>query len=115
MALEPAIQEELVARLMAWGDVEPRRMFGGDAFLVKGRMFAFFDREGVAFKVPSPQREDLLKDSRVSPLMHRWSGRAFGEWLHLRLTDARDVALALRAVEASYHHAQATPKELRKR
>jgi len=51
----------------------------------------------------------------VSPLMHRWSGRAFGEWLHLRLTDARDVALALRAVEASYHHAQATPKELRKR
>ncbi len=107
-------QAEIVANLMAWGQVEPRRMFGSDAYLVKGKMFAFFVGDGVIAKVPSPQRERLLEDARVSPFSHQ--GRRFGDWLHLRLSDPQDVSLALPAVEASYRHVQAAaPQEKRRR
>lgn len=47
------LQTEIVANLMAWGQVEPRRMFGCDAYLVKGKLFAFFTDDGVVVKVPS--------------------------------------------------------------
>ncbi|UCH87730.1 MAG: TfoX/Sxy family protein [Dehalococcoidia bacterium] len=106
MALEQA-QSEIVANLMAWGQVEPRRMFGCDAYLVRGKMFAFFQDEGVVVKVPSPQRERLLEDTRVSPFVHQ--GRRFGDWLHLRLSDPQDVSLALPAIEESYRYVQASP------
>jgi len=112
MGLEQA-QSEIVANLMAWGQVEPRRMFGCDAYLVKGKMFAFFVDEGVVVKVPSPQRERLLKDARVSPFTHQ--GRRFGDWLHLRLSDPQDVALALPAIEESYRHVQAAAAQGRGR
>ena len=106
MGLEQA-QAEIVANLMAWGQVEPRRMFGSDAYLVKGKMFAFFVHDGVVVKVSSPQRERLLEDARVSPFSHQ--GKRFGDWLHLRLSDPQDVSLALPAIEESYRYVQATP------
>ena len=80
-------QAEIVANLMTWGQVEPRRMFGCDAYLVKGKMFAFFQDRGVVVKVPSPQREQLLEDARVTPFTHQ--RRPFGDWLHLRLSGPR--------------------------
>ena len=107
------VQAEIVANLMAWGQVEPRRMFGCDAYLVKGKMFAFFQDEGVVVKVPSPQREQLLEDARVTPFTHE--RRPFGDWLHLRLSGPRDVSLALPAVEASYRHVQAAAAQGRRR
>ena len=106
-------QAEIVANLMAWGQVEPRRMFGCDAYLVNGKLFAFFVDEGVVVKVPSPQRERLLEDARVSPFTHQ--GRRFGDWLHLRLSDPQDVSLALPAIEESYRHVQTTPAWGRRR
>ena len=107
------IQTEIVANLMAWGQVEPRRMFGCDAYLVRGKMFAFFQDEGVVVKVPSPQRERLLENGRVTPFTHQ--GKRFGDWLHLRLSGPQDVSLALPAVEASYRHVQAAAAGGRRR
>jgi hypothetical protein len=107
MGLEQA-QAEIVANLMAWGQVEPRRMFGSDTYLVGGKLFAIFTEGGVAVKVPSPRREELLKDPRVQPFT-AGQGRPFGEWLHLRLSDPQDVSLALPAIEESYRYVQTTP------
>ena len=107
------VQTEIVANLMAWGQVEPRRMFGCDAYLVKGKLFAFFVDEGVVVKVPSPQRERLLEDARVSPFTHK-RGR-FGDWLHLRLSGPQDVSLALPAVEESYRYVQTAAAQGRRR
>jgi TfoX/Sxy family transcriptional regulator of competence genes len=107
------VQSEIVANLMAWGQVEPRRMFGCDAYLVNGKLFAFFEDEGVVVKVPSPQRERLLEDARVSPFTHK--GGQFGVWLHLRLSEPQDVSLALLAVEESYRYAQTAQAEGRRR
>jgi len=95
-------QEEIMAHMMSWGGVEPRRMFGCDAFLVKGKLFAFFDRKGVAVKVPPPLREELLREPWVAPLTHR--GKPFGTWLRLCLRGPQDMATALAAVRESYRY-----------
>jgi hypothetical protein len=92
--------------MMGWANVEPRRMFGCDAYLVGGRLFAFFQDDGVVVKVPSLRREELLVDARVAPFTPR-SGARFGEWIELRLSSPGDAAFALAAVEESYREAQA--------
>jgi TfoX/Sxy family transcriptional regulator of competence genes len=107
-------QAEIVANMMAWGQVEPRRMFGCDTYLVGGKLFAFFQDEGVVVKVPAPRREELLKDPRVQ-VFTVGQGRPSGKWLHLRLSDPQDVSLALPAVEASYRYVQAAPAQARRR
>jgi hypothetical protein len=114
VAADRRAQDEIVARMMGWANVEPRRMFGCDAYLVGGRLFAFFQDEGVVVKVPSPRREELLADARVAPFAPR-SGARFGDWLHLRLSGPADAAFALPAVEESYRQAQATPAGKRRR
>jgi hypothetical protein len=108
MSAHQGAQDEIVARMMEWGRVEPRRMFGCDCYLVGGRLFAFFQDEGVVVKVPPPRREELLADARVAPFTPR-SGARFGDWLHLRLSVPTDAAFALPAVAASYRQAQAAP------
>ncbi len=115
MAPDPPAQEEIVVNLMAWANVEPRRMFGCDAYLVGGRLFAFFADDGVVVKVPSPQREELLNDPRVSPFTTGRGRGTFGEWLHLRLGEPPDVALALPAVEGSYRYVQTLPSKTKRR
>jgi hypothetical protein len=112
MGSDPA-QDEIVARMMGWANVEPRRMFGCDAYLVGGRLFAFFQDGGVVVKVPSLRREELLADARVAPFTPR-SGARFGDWLHLRLSAPADIALALTAVGESYRRAQAVPPAKRR-
>ena len=108
MGSDARAQDEIVARMMGWAKVEPRRMFGCDCYLVGGRLFAFFQDEGVVVKVPSLRREELVADDRVAPFTPR-SGARFGDWLHLRLSGPADAAFALPAVEESYHQAQAAP------
>ena len=99
--------------MMVWANVEPRRMFGCDAYLVGGRLFAFFQDEGVVVKVPSPWREELLADARVAPFTVR-QGARFGDWLHVRLSGPADAAFALPAVEESYRQVQAAPAAKRR-
>jgi hypothetical protein len=113
MGSDASAQDEIVARMMGWANVEPRRMFGTDCYLVGGRLFAFFQDEGVVVKVPSPRREELLADARVAPFTPR-SGARFGDWIHLRLSGPADVAFALPAVGESYRRAQAAPPAKRR-
>ena len=113
MNADSRAQDEIVARMMGWANVEPRRMFGCDAYLVGGRLFAFFQDKGVVVKVPSPRREELLADARVAPFTIR-QGARFGDWLHLRVSGPADAAFALPAVEESYRQAQAAPPAKRR-
>ena len=114
MVTDSGPQDEIVARMMGWANVEPRRMFGCDAYLVGGRLFAFFQDEGVVLKVPPLRREELLADARVAPFAPR-SGARFGDWLHLRLSGPVDAAFALPAVEESYRQARAAPPGKRRK
>ena len=108
MGSDRSAQDEIVVRMMGWANVEPRRMFGCDCYLVGGRLFTFFQDQGVVVKVTSSRREELLADRRASAFTsHR--GARFGDWLHLRLSGPADAAFALPAVEASYRRAQAAP------
>ena len=113
MGSDRSAQDEIMARMMGWAGVEPRRMFGCDAYLVGGRLFAFFQDEGVVVKVPSPRREELLADARVAPFTPR-SGARFGDWLHVRLSGPADAAFALPAVEESFRQARAAPAAKRR-
>jgi len=114
MSVDRSAQEEIVVNLMAWGDVEPRRMFGCDCYLVRGRLFVWFERDGLVVKIPSPRREEMLRDARVRPLTTSMGSR-FGDWLRLRLSGPDDVPLALPAVQESYRYVQATASQGRRR
>jgi hypothetical protein len=100
--------------MMGWADVEPRRMFGRDAYLVGGRLFAFFRDEGVVVKIASPRREELLADDRAAPFIFGRTDR-FGDWLEVRLSGPDDASFALAAVEESYRQARAAPAGKRRR
>jgi hypothetical protein len=113
MSVDQRAQDEIVARMMGWAGVEPRRMFGRDAYLVGGRLFAFFRDEGIVVKVPSPRREELLADARVSVFTAN-RGDRFGDWIEVRLSGPADAAFALGAVEESYRQAQAAPAAKRR-
>ena len=72
--------EELDARALAWPGVTKRRMFGCDAYLVGGRMFAFQGDMGLVVKVPPAERDRLLARPDAAPFLVR-PGVAFGEWV----------------------------------
>lgn len=87
--------DELDARALAWPGVSKRRMFGCDAYLVGGRMFAFHGDMGLVVKVPPVERERLLARPDAAPFLMR-PGVPFGEWVqwHPR-RDEEDLAAAM--------------------
>lgn len=100
-----ALQEELGALLMGWPQVDTRRMFGCQAFLVGGKLFAFLTEGGVVLKLPVSRREELLDRLRARPFMHR--GVPFGAWVELPLAAPADLDQARVAVGKSYAYVQA--------
>jgi hypothetical protein len=86
--------DELDVRALAWPGVSKRRMFGGDCYLVGGRMFAFRGDMGLVVKVPPAARERLLVRPGAAPFLMR-PGVPFGEWVQWRpRPEETDLALA---------------------
>jgi TfoX/Sxy family transcriptional regulator of competence genes len=108
------IQGRLEVALLSWQAVSKRRMFGGDAYLVRGKMFAFLGDMGLVLKPPSGEREALLARPRVQPFTPR-AGMSFGDWLQWRLSSVEELEEALRPLRAAYEYVQSGPVKKRRR
>lgn len=87
--------DELDARALTWPGVSKRRMFGCDAYLVGGRMFAFHADIGLVVKAPPADRERLLARPDAAPFLMR-PGVPFGEWVQWRpRPDEQDLLAAV--------------------
>lgn len=104
----------IAARALSLEAVTQRRMFGGDAWLVHGKMFGFLGNMGLGVKPPPELREAMLAWPGASVFEVR-PGVPFGGWVLLALADAQQGETALAALEQSYHHVRNASQEERPR
>ena len=103
---------------MGRGEVTPRNMMGTTAYMVRGRMFAFWVADGLVAKLPDRTRQEFL-DRKAGVLFQGPQGRGFGEWTHLQLSKKKELESALEGVKSAYEYvrgvATAKPKRKSKR
>ena len=68
--------------MSTWPDVTAKAMFGGWAFMVEAKMFAFSGGEDIVIKLPDGPREQALQTSLGQPFRH--NNAPFGNWVTSR-------------------------------
>src|SRR3990172_11767505 len=101
IALE--LHEQIEAEILGKGEVTPRNMMGTTAYMVRGRMFAFWVADGLVAKLPDHARQEFI-DRKQGALFQGPTGRGFGEWTRVHLETNDDVAPALEAVKSAYEY-----------
>ena len=87
MAYDTDLADRLRALLSGEPDVTEKRMFGGLAFLVAGRMaVAASGQSGLLLRVDPGERDALTEDPRARPFEMR--GRPMAGWLHVEIDDS---------------------------
>jgi len=72
-----------------WGPVDSQPMFGMQAYLVGGKMFAALGDQGVLVKLPASARQPLLDEGRAQTMV-TGTGAVFGEWVMLPPTTLQE-------------------------
>lgn len=103
MAVDVELREQVEADIMARPEVTPRNMMGTIAYMVRGRMFAFWVADGLVAKLPDRARQEFL-DRKLGVLFQGPQGRGFGEWTRLHLEKKDDVTAVLEGVKAAYEY-----------
>ena len=85
--------------------VTPRNKMGTTAYMVRGRMFAFWVADGLVAKLPDRARQEFL-DRKQGVLFQGPQGRGFGEWTHLNLEKTDDLSGVLEGVKHAYEYAR---------
>ena len=88
---------------MSPGDVTPSDMMGTTAYMVKGRMFAFWVAEGLVAKLPAHARQEFL-DRKAGVLFQGPQGRGFGEWTTLHLSKKKELDTVQEGVKSAYEY-----------
>ncbi len=117
---DETLQATIEAEIRGWGPVDTRSMFGAQAYLVSGRMFAAIGEMGLLVKLPEPRRRPLLEHGDAQSFAP--NGQAsFGEWVALIPRRWReDIAGLLGLVKESFEYVQqrqptpARPREPRR-
>lgn len=82
MAYDLELVERLRDRLIGEADYSEKKMFGGLAFLLAGRMvLAAGSQGGLMLRVDPRHSDELLADPRITPQEMR--GRELAGWLHV--------------------------------
>lgn len=103
MPIQPELREQVEADILGRGEVTPRNMMGTTAYMVRGRMFAFWVADGLVAKLPDQARQEFL-DSKVGVLFQGPQGRGFGDWTRLHLDKKSDIPAVLGGVKAAYEY-----------
>lgn len=117
---DQSLQTVVEAAIGRWGTVDTRAMFGAQAYLVGGRMFAALGEMGLLVKLPEARRRPLLEEGGAQPFAP--TGRAsFGEWVALMPHHwAENIDGLLALVKESFDYVQqqrpspAPPREARR-
>ena len=102
------LRDRIEAEILGRHEVTGRRMFGTTAYLVRGRMFAFWVGDGLVAKLPDRARQEFL-DRKAGVMFQGPKGRGFGEWLHVALQKEEDVEACVAAVRDSYEYVRGGP------
>ena len=100
MTVRAELREQVEAEIMGRGEVTPRDMMGTIAYMVRGRMFAFWVADGLVLKLPARTRQELV-DRKAGALFQGPQGRGFGEWTRLDLSKKKELPAALEGVKAA--------------
>ena len=103
MTIAPELRDQVESEILHRSEVTPRNMMGTTAYMVRGRMFAFWVAEGLVAKLPDRARQEFL-DRKAGALFQGPQGRGFGEWTRLHLEKQDDLAAALEGVKAAYDY-----------
>ena len=88
---------------MTRGEVTPRSMMGTTAYMVRGRMFAFWVADGLVGKLSDRARQEFI-DRKQGALFQGPQGRGSGEWTRLHLEEEKDLDGVLEGVKAAYEY-----------
>jgi hypothetical protein len=103
MPLDPALRQQLEAEILARPEVTPRNMMGTIAYMVRGRMFAFWVADGLVAKLSDRARQEFL-DRKQGVLFQGPQGRGFGEWTRLHVEKKADLAAASEGAKSAYEY-----------
>ena len=103
MAVDANLREQIDMEVMRRGDVTPRNMMGTTAYMVRGRMFAFWVADGLVAKLPDRARQDFL-DRKLGVMFQGPQGRGFGEWTRLHIEKQDDMPAVTQAVKSAYDY-----------
>ncbi len=109
MTVRAELREQVEAEIMGRGEVTPRDMMGTTAYMVRGRMFAFWVADGLVLKLPARTRQDLI-DRKAGALFQGPQGRGFGEWTRLDLSKKKELPAVLEGVKAAYDYVGGSSK-----
>ena len=118
MTVRAELREQVEAEIMSRGEITPRDMMGTTAYMVRGRMFAFWVADGLVLKLPARTRQELI-DRKAGALFQGPQGRGFGEWTRLDLSKKKELPAVLEGVKAAYDYvggsaAKRKPKKKRR-
>ena len=113
MAVDEEIRRSLDERLLSWPDTSTRRMFGGVAYMVQGKMFAVLDERGLGMKLHTEQRSRALALDWVS-LFSPTVG-SFGLWVQFALSDPEAVLNTVPWLQAAYDFVLSDPAPKRRK
>jgi len=114
MAIPDELKEQLLPSLTGAPETDTRNMMGTTAFLVRGRMFAFWMPEGIVLKTPHDGHADLLSKLHSTPFQGP-QGRGFGEWMSVAVTADNIEQVRAAIDEARAYVAGATKAPARRR
>ena len=109
MAVNAALREQVDAGILARGEVTTRNMMGTTAYMVRGRMFAFWVADGLVAKLSDHTRQDMI-DRKQGVLFQGPQGRGFGEWTRLELEKKDDLEPVQEAAKSAYEYVRGSVK-----
>ena len=85
MAVPDELKQKLEPSLLGARGVSTRDMLGTTAFIVRGRMFAFWMPDGIVVKTPHDGHGDMVSKLHAMPFNGPQASGA-GEWTRLAVT-----------------------------
>ena len=86
MAVPDELKQKLEPSLLGAQGVSTRDMMGTTAFVVRGRMFAFWMPDGIVVKTPHDGHNDMVSKLHAMPFNGPQASGA-GEWTRLAVTE----------------------------
>jgi hypothetical protein len=112
--VDPDLRQQIEADILAKTGVTPRNMMGTTAYMVGGRMFAFWVADGLVVKLRDQERRELL-DRKLGVLFQGPQGRGFGEWTTLHLERKDDLPGVLASAKSAYDYIKGGPAKTKAR
>ncbi len=112
MPVDADPRNKVEADILKKGEVKTHDMMGTTAYMVRGRMFAFWVADGLVAKLSDRVRQDFI-DSKLSTVSQGPQGRGFDDWSRISLEKKDDLEPMLVAVTSAYEHVRGTERKPR--